>query len=114
MIVHKIINHSIAQGSGIEPTLFIICITDLKAIGSTNYINKYADDSGLLVPETHISSHSENCKMYLYVPNTIKRRLIWPERKKQFHRPKARNVVFPSELAGIERVCYWAFCCRQI
>ena len=33
--------------------LFIICITDLKPIGSTNYITKYVDDSSLLVPEKY-------------------------------------------------------------
>ena len=49
----KLINRSIVQGSGIEPTLFIICIADLRPTGSTNYITKYADDSSLLVPENH-------------------------------------------------------------
>ena len=53
MVVYKIITHFIVQGSGIGPTIFIICITDLKSIGSTNYITKYADDSSLLVPEKH-------------------------------------------------------------
>ena len=47
----KIINRSIVPESGIGPTLFIVCITDLKPIGSTNYITKYADDSSLLIPE---------------------------------------------------------------
>ena len=55
----KTINCSIVQGSGIEPTLFIICITDLKPIGSTNYITKYADDSSLLVPEKYDVDLSE-------------------------------------------------------
>ena len=49
----KLINRSIVQGSGIGPTLFIICIADLKPTGSTYYITKYADDSSLLVPENH-------------------------------------------------------------
>ena len=31
----RIINRSIVQGSGIGPTLFIICIMDFKPIGST-------------------------------------------------------------------------------
>ena len=49
----KLINRSIVQGSGIGPTLFIICIADLRHTGSTNHITKYADDSSLLVPENH-------------------------------------------------------------
>ena len=47
----RIINRSIVQGSGIGPTLFIICIKDFKPIGSTNHMTKYADDANLLVPE---------------------------------------------------------------
>ena len=47
----RIINRSLVQGSGIGPTLFVICITDLKPVGSTNHITKYADDASLLVPE---------------------------------------------------------------
>ena len=38
-------NRSIVQGSGIGPTLFVICIIDLKPAGSTNYVTKYADDA---------------------------------------------------------------------
>ena len=49
----KLINRSIIQGSGIGPTLFVICIADLKPTGLTNYITKYADDSSLLVPDNH-------------------------------------------------------------
>ena len=61
----KIINHSIVQESGIEPTLFIICITDLKPIGSTNYITRYADDSSLLVPEKYDVDLSEELRNVL-------------------------------------------------
>ena len=78
----KIINSCIAQGSGIGPTLFIICITDLKAIGTTNYITKYADDSSLLVPEKYDVDISEELRNVLKWLNTIKFRLIWPKQKK--------------------------------
>ena len=47
----RIINRSIVQGSGIGPTLFVICIMDLKPVGFTNHITKYADDASLLVSE---------------------------------------------------------------
>ena len=65
------------QVSGIGPTLFIICTTDLKPIDSTNYITKYADDSSLLVPEKYdVERILKNCEMYLNGLNTIKCRLI--------------------------------------
>ena len=47
----RVINRSIVQGSGIGPTLFVICLIDLKPIGSINYAANYADDANLLVPE---------------------------------------------------------------
>ena len=47
----KPINRYIVQGSGIEPTLFTICIIDLQTLGATHHICKHADDSSLLVPE---------------------------------------------------------------
>ena len=46
-----VINRSIVQCSGIGPITFVICIIDLKQVGSTNYVTKYADDASLLVPE---------------------------------------------------------------
>ena len=36
----RVINRSIVQGSSIGSTLFVICIIDLKPIGSTNYVTK--------------------------------------------------------------------------
>ena len=61
----KIINRSIVQGSGIGPTFFIICITDLKPTGSTNYITKYADDSSLLVTDKYDVDLSEELRNVL-------------------------------------------------
>ena len=49
--VTRVINRYIVQGSGIGPTLFVICIIDLKPVGSTNYVAKYADDASLSVSE---------------------------------------------------------------
>ena len=56
----KLINRSIVQEFGIGPTLFIICIADLRPTGST----KYADDSSLFVPENHDVVYTTNCRMY--------------------------------------------------
>ena len=47
----RIITRSIVQGSGIGPTLFIIFVINLRPLGLTNHITKYADDTSLLVPE---------------------------------------------------------------
>ena len=85
--------------------LFIVFITALKPIGSTNYITKYADDASLFVPEKYDVNLSEKLR------NVLK----WTEHKKMqvnmaktkeivFHRPNSRKVLFPSELPGIERV----------
>ena len=45
------INRSIVQGSGIEPTLYVVVESDLKPLSSQNDIFKFADDTNLLVPE---------------------------------------------------------------
>ena len=50
----RIINRSIVQGSGIGPTLFVICIMNLEPVGSTNHITKYADDASFLVPDKNM------------------------------------------------------------
>ena len=44
-------NRAIVQGSGIDPTLFIIFISDLQPIGLANSLTRYAGDASLLVPE---------------------------------------------------------------
>ena len=99
-------------------TLFIICITDLKPIGSTNYISKYADDSSLLVPEKYdvdlseelrnVLKWAEHNKMQVNMTETNEIVFHRPNMAKTkeivFHRPNARNVLFSSELPGIERV----------
>ena len=46
----KNINRSIVQGSAIGPNSFSVYVADLKALGATNVVCKYADDTTLLVP----------------------------------------------------------------
>jgi len=55
------INLSIVQGSGIEPSLYIIMESDLHPKSRDNKLMKYADDSNLLVlvPETSNCTLSE-------------------------------------------------------
>ena len=106
------------QGSGIGPELFFICITDLKLIGSTNYITKYADDSNLLVPE----------KYDVDVPEELRNVLRWAEHNKMqvnmaktkeivFHGANAKNVLFRLNCLALKESYMpncWVFGCRQI
>jgi len=53
------INLSIAQGSGIGPSLYIIMESDLHPTCRDNKLMKYADGTNLLVPETSKCTLSE-------------------------------------------------------
>ena len=44
------ITRSVVQGSGIGPGVFLVYIADLKALGSSNTLIKFADDYTLIVP----------------------------------------------------------------
>ena len=85
----KIINRSIVQRPAIGPTLFIICITDLKPIGSTHFITMYADDSSILVPEKYDVDLSEELR------NVHK----WAEHNKmQVNMPKQKKWCFTGQM----------------
>ena len=85
--------------------LFITCITDLKPIGSTNYITRYADESSILVPEKYDGDLSEELRNVLKWVEHNKMQVNMAKTKEiMFHRPNARNVLYPSELPGIGRV----------
>ena len=90
------------QGSGIGPTLFIIFITDLKPMSSTNYITKDADDANLLEPAQYDVDLCVELRNVLKWAehNKIQVNMAKPK-EKVFQRPNARNVLFPSELPGI-------------
>ena len=93
------------EGSGIGPTLFIIWITYLKLISSTNYITKYSDDSNLLVPEKYDVDLSEELRNVLKLVENNKMQVNMAKTKEiVFHRSIARNVLFTSELPCIEGV----------
>ena len=47
------INASIIQGSVIGPTAYVINASDLKALDPSNYLDKYADDTYLIVPASN-------------------------------------------------------------
>jgi hypothetical protein len=50
------INHSIVEGSGLGPVLFIMFAFDLMSLDKLNSLLKYADDVTLLNPENAILS----------------------------------------------------------
>ena len=91
------------QGSGIGPTLFVICIIDLKPIWSTNYVTKYADDASLLVPEKcDIDIMLEIQNVFKWATNNNLTINMAKTKELIFHRPNARNYLLPA----IERVIY--------
>ena len=82
------------QGSGIEPTFFIICITDFEPISSTNYITKYADNSSLLVLEKYDVDLSEELQNVLKWAKHNKMQVNMGKTKEiVFHRSNARNFL---------------------
>jgi len=91
------INRGTIQGSGIEPTDFVVMASDLRALSRTvNKLLKYADDTTLLVPEHTVFSlddefvaskrWSESNKMIL---NLLKTKEI------VFHRPNPSLHIPP-------------------
>ena len=48
------INASIIQGSVTGPTIYVLNASDLKTIEPSNSLNKYADDTYLIVPATSL------------------------------------------------------------
>ena len=52
----KRINASIVQGSGIGPVSYVIYASDLRALHTGIAIDKYADDSYLVVPSINSST----------------------------------------------------------
>ena len=53
--VFLLINASIVQGSGIGPFAYVINASDLRVLHDFDELNKYADDSYLMVPS--VNSH---------------------------------------------------------
>ena len=70
----------------------MICIIDLKRIGSTNYVTKYADDASILVPEKCDIDIMLEFKNVLKWANNNKLTINMAKTKELvFHKPNARN-----------------------
>ena len=97
------INASVFQDSAIGPALFALASTDLKPVYSDNYIDKYADDSYLIVGADNDFT----------VTQELKSIDEWAERNNmKLNRSKTTEIVFhrspkianPPQNVGIGRV----------
>ena len=100
------INCSVVQGSAMGPAAYIVTAADLAPINPGNSMKKYADDSYLIVPASHIStriSELDNIERWA-VNNNLK-----------LNRSKSLEIIFtnprkrmtpelPPIIPGIERV----------
>ena len=99
------INASIVQGSGIGPASYIICASDLKTMHPDNSLDKYADDTYLIIPSVnsstileemdHISKWARNNNLTLNINKTMEMIV---------RKPRAKNLPIPPEIDGIKRV----------
>ena len=88
--------------------MFIMFIFDLKVLDILNYLLKYADDCTLLCPESsNTSIELEMANIMLWANNNKLLLNLLKTKEMVFHRPNPRNIVFPAELAGIERVGFF-------
>ena len=100
------INASIVQGSGIGPFMYVINASDLHARHILDMLNKYADDSYLIVPSVnsqlvqeeldHISKWAANNNLALNVSKT-KEMIV--------KRPHTKTDI-PPVTPGVERVTF--------
>src|SRR5688572_17024020 len=98
------INACIVQGSGLGPTDFVIAISSLKPKYSENRLNKYADNSYLLVPASCIDSTLSELdhfsKWASIRPSNLKLSHA-KTREMVVRRPKSKPIAL---IPGIERV----------
>ena len=103
--VFLLINASIVQGSGIGPFAYVINVSDLRVLHDLDELNKYADDSYLIVPSVnshlvaeeleHISVWAKQNNLTLNVSKT-KEMIV--------RRPRTKLKNPPPCLPGVTRV----------
>jgi len=103
--LHKI-TASVIQGSSIGPASYVVNAADLKAITPGNEMDKFADDSYIIVPAVNSSSrlaeikHAENWASVnnLKVNPTKYMEIVFVDKRRKW------NAQPPPPLPGIERV----------
>ena len=101
----KPINASIVQGSAIGPTAFIITASDLKTITPGNKLDKYADDTYLIVPGKNTNSIAAELSN---ISDWAKQNNLSLNKNKTkeliITKSGIKNFVPPPPTTGIERV----------
>ena len=102
---YRSINASFVQGSGLDPSNFLITISGLKPLHEGNRLFKYADDCYLVIPASGISTTesellnieqwSKSCNLRLNTSKSCEIILT---------RPHNRLDVTVPPIAGIDRV----------
>ena len=97
------ISRSVVQGSRIGPYLYILLVRKLKTISFHNKIDKYADDTTLLVPQhsdisietefAHVQEWSQNNKLVINTSKT-KEIIFWRSKKasSKYNLPLLNNI----------------------
>ena len=98
------INASIVQGSAIGPSAFIITASDLSPIHPGNKIDKYADDSYLIVPGGNTTTIPAELGNIATWANNNNLTLNQSKTKEMIIRkPSKKNTPLPPIIPGISR-----------
>ena len=96
---------SVIQGSGVGPISYIVCESDLHPLILANKLFKFADDTCLVIPASHI--HTRELKI-LNVENWATQNNLNLNRVKCqeiiFEKPRSRNKLTVPSLPGMARV----------
>ena len=101
------INASIIQGSVIGPTAYVIDASDLKTLEQANSLDKYADDTYLIVPASHshtISGELDNISAWAADNNLSLN--VNKSCETIVRRPRLAidDLIIPPALPGVKRV----------
>ena len=101
------INASIIQGSVIGPTAYVIDASDLKTLEQANSLDKYADDTYLIVPASHsptISGELDNISAWAADNNLSLN--VNKSCEMIVRRPRLAidDPIIPPALPGVKRV----------
>ena len=101
------INASIIQGSVIGPTAYVINASDLKALDPSNYLDKYADDTYLIVPASNsctIPAELDNVSAWATANNLSLNVTKSCEMIVRRPRMVVNDPAIPPALPGLKRV----------